>query len=224
MANKIPQIGAGSGHTVLDTGDGWVTKVPRSSHFTFDQAERDLGLARKFFGPWLPETKIFAVISSPYQIQQEKIEGCRGLKKSDLQDPALVAELEKIIAANRRAMAEAGVSLDFLGLDGSAACVLAELRERLPGFAWPTTFRAAQIVQRLGSGSRFVPTKPLQEVVEPEISNVVFGSTANRTGLFLPDISLLRFHERNLREYCRAHFLQLWNTHFLRSQFGHSLD
>lgn len=221
-------LAAGAGHGVyVDAEDpGRVVKVPHPGHakrFGIDRMRSDLEVSERHFSEWLPDTSVTADAEHGYIVSQEKIEHIKHLT------PALVAStrenMGQLLEANRRALRDTGTGIDFLGLEGSAKCVLHWARQTplVRPFMKPM-LQAAVRKKDAHPIAAFAP-RALElwekEDPQPEITNVVLGIRKGMTDLqlLLIDLSLVRYGEPSLSLRGRTWVLQHWNRVWMKKLF-----
>lgn len=228
---NLKKITEGAGHEVFEDleNPNTLIKKPKPRHlrsFPLDRVRADLELAHKHFGQWLPETSILEDGSHSYYIRQERISDARHIDQALLTKMQIRAEVESILIHNRAALEQNKCGLDFLGLEGSAKCVLSHA-ERFRG----SIIEKIMIAPALRAAETFGKHSPIpipsdaskwweRRETKPEISNLLHGKTAGREGVFITDLSLVRIQGQGVREWVRSKVLQKWNRHFLKKYFG----
>ena len=162
-----------------------------------------------------------------YIIQQEKVPNAKHIGPGDLADDEIRKQVEAILRANKESLARDGVGFDFIGLEGSAKCVLANQRKFRDGFI--DRFVISPIL-RLALALKkpfpklLIPEKTLEwwksSDLEPEITNLVIGTREGTKRVFMIDLSLVHTQSGSLKERVRSAVLQWWNRRFLKKNFG----
>ncbi|HCI03742.1 MAG: hypothetical protein QF858_02875 [Candidatus Pacebacteria bacterium] len=228
----LQKYAEGAGHEVFEDSEDpdVLVKKPKplhKRHFDFHRVQEDLRLAHKHFGDYLPETTVQKndAIKDDYLVRQERIYNAQHINPVLLRKDDIRTDVESILHLNRAALDVDGCGLDFIGLEGSGKCVLASA-EKLRGSIVETLL----IRPGLYFGKTIERGTPLNFPREaedwwkrgettPEISNLVYGESKNRQGVFVIDLSLVRTRGLGMYEKVRSGVLQCWNKHLLRKYF-----
>lgn len=225
MAMELGEkIGEGWEHMVYaHTDTKKVIKIPnpqRKEPPNPDQAERDMAKAQAYFAPWLPETQIYRGNGS-YFIEQQRIQCSAHIKPADM--ASLYSEMGELLEANRKAMKDAKVGLDFLGLEGSVKTSLYSFR-RYRGSLLDRYIITPALRFSAGPPNPRMPEKTIEwwrdENLTPEITNVIMGvreSTARR--LHIIDLGLFQL-AGSLKQRLQGHYKNAWSRRRLRKYFG----
>ena len=228
----LQKYAEGAGHDVFEDSEDpkVLVKKPKplhARHFDFQRVQEDLNLAQRHFGDYLPETIVHQDDTSKnsYLVRQERIFNAQHITPVLLRKHDIHAEVEDILHRNRSALNVDGCGLDFIGLEGSGKCVLASA-EKFRGSIIETLL----IRPGLHFGRAIERRTPLNfprgaedwwmsGETTPEISNLVYGESKSKQGVFVIDLSLVRTRGLGMYEKVRSGILQRWNKHFLRKYF-----
>jgi hypothetical protein len=220
-------IGRGQQYSVYSYGDSRVIKIPHLRWWypnaTADDQKRDLDFLNENFPENSMPTSIHvAGQGRAYCVLQEKVEG---RNMTTVEENNIKREFEEILERNRRLVREAGISLDFLGMDGIRSCyrvlkgpgVLPELSNLLVVEDDHIKQQKVGVIDNMQSepqstdGNHLYP--PIPEVKKEtifgpipgeSISTAVHGWLAKETGaplvskasrIVIPDFTLLRLKD-----------------------------
>jgi len=122
-------IGRGQQYSVYAYGDSQVIKIPRLRRWypsaTADEQKRDLDFLQGNFPDQALRTKIHvAGKGNDYCVLQKRI---AGTNLTPEEDSGVRGDFEEIIEKNRRLVRDAGISLDFFGLEGIKSCIRSQV-------------------------------------------------------------------------------------------------
>jgi len=215
----------GAGHAIYLNRENpnYLVKVPKKlNNFSYERVVRDLEEAVKYFQPWIPETSVHPHGKHSYFMEQRLVDNFEHIRPSHLESDVISHEIEEILEANRKAMKDGNIGLDFIGYEGSAKGFLARHKSLKGGNVDLFLIQPALKLAKIAGG---VPAKCLDwwtdSNLSPEITNLVIG-TRERTNkkIAIVDLSLLHFGSNSLIENVRSTFLENWNKRYLKADFG----
>lgn len=228
--NLGKQIAEGAGHKVYEheSAPTLLVKIPKPGMtcIPFDDMESDLNIARERFGNWLAKTEIEKDSDGSYIIVQEKVEHAKHITPKDLERKEIRQQIEEILKTNRHSLQQDGVGLDFIGLEGSAKCVLSNQKKWKGGAVdkWLITpiLKGALLLKQLFP-KLLIPEQVLDwwndEALTSEITNIIIGEKEGREHVYIVDPSLVHNNAESRKEKVRTAILQLWNRRFLKKNF-----
>lgn len=224
------QLWEGAGHRIYQhpSDADRVIKVPRSTQIglPYERVAADLQICRERFSQWLPKTEVEADHQSGYRVIQDKVPQARHVRPSDLLQGNIKGEVDKLMEANRSSLAIDGIGLDFIGLEGSAKCILANRRHK-KNSQWDRYFMTPLLKFAVRMKHKYpnllFPKESLNwweaDELYPEISNLIIETRDGTDHLHIIDLSLVHTRSNSMKEKIRSAVLQWWNRKYLKKNF-----